>query len=296
MHKKLMLIINPAAGKGGFRQNLADALQILDNGGYRTTLFFTKGPKDATALASKHAHDFDVVACIGGDGTLSEVMSGLAQIDNPPPLGYIPMGTANDIATTLAIPKNDIVGAAKRIMEGNPHPYDLGGFGNDGHFGYIAAFGAFTEVSYSTPQSQKKVLGHLAYVLQGTALLPKIETVQAKVEYDGGVFEGRLVYGSMTNSTSVAGVIRLKEDLVSLGDGMSELVLIKDPGSIEGIGEILTSVLTQQYNSNNLLIVHTKHAKFSFEKPVAWTRDGEAGGEHTELELCNYHAPIQMIF
>jgi len=296
MEKSLMMIINPAAGKGGYKINFAEAMHVLDKGGYRTSLFFTRGPGDASEIAARYAKNFDTVACIGGDGTLSEVMSGLMRVDNPPPLGYIPMGTANDIATTLSIPKNDTVGAAKRILEGTAHPYDVGGFGKEGHFGYIAAFGAFTEVSYSTPQSQKKVLGHLAYVLQGAAQLPKIEAYQARVEYDGGVFEGRLMYGSMSNSTSVAGVIRLKEDMVSLGDGISELVLVKDPGNVEGIGDILTSVLTKRYDSDKLLVTHTRKAKFTFEKPVAWTRDGEAGGEHTELELCNYHAPIQMIF
>lgn len=296
MKKKLMLIINPAAGKGGYKLNLGDALQILDKGGYRTTLFFTEKKGDATEIAEKYSADFDTVACVGGDGTLSEVMSGLMRIKNPPPIGYIPMGTANDIATTLSLPKNDTIGAAKRILQGIPHPYDVGGFGKDDNFAYIAAFGAFTEASYSTPQSQKKILGHLAYVLQGAALLPKVEAFNARVEYDGGVFEGKLMYGSMSNSTSVAGVFKLSEELVSLGDGMSELVLVKDPGNVEGIGEILTSVLTQRYDSDKLLLIQTKHAKFTFEKPVAWTKDGEAGGEHKEIELCNFHAPIQMIF
>ena len=296
MKKKLMLIINPVAGKGGYKLNFGDALQVLDNGGYRTSIFFTEKSGDATEIAAKHAAEFDTVACIGGDGTLSEVMAGLMRVENPPPVGYIPMGTANDIATTLSLPKNDIVGAAKKILEGTPHPYDLGGFGNDGNFAYIAAFGAFTEVSYSTSQAQKKLLGHLAYVLQGATLLPKIEAYNARVEYDGGVFEGKLMYGSMTNSTSIAGVFKLKEDMVSLGDGMSELVLVKDPGNVEGVGEILTSVLTQRYDSDKLLVAHTKRAKFTFDKPVAWTKDGEAGGEHQEIELTNFKAPIQMIF
>lgn len=296
MKKKLMLIINPVAGKGGYKLNLGDALQILDKGGYNTSIFFTEDKGDATNLTIKHAPAFDTVACVGGDGTLSEVMAGLMKIDNPPPVGYIPMGTANDIATTLNLPKNDTIAAAKRILEGSHHPYDLGGFGEDGNFAYIAAFGAFTEVSYSTPQSQKKMLGHLAYVLQGAALLPKVEAYNTRVEYDGGVFEGRLMYGSMSNSTSIAGVFKLRDDLVSIGDGVSELVLVKDPGNVEGIGDILTSVLTQRYDSDKLLVLHTKRAKFSFEKPVAWTKDGEAGGEHREIELKNFHAPIKMIF
>ena len=296
MEKKLMLIINPSAGKGAYKVNLGDALHVLDMGGYRTSLFFTSGPWEATEFAASYAMDYDTVACIGGDGTLSEVISGLMELSSPPPLGYIPMGTANDVATTLGLPKNNTIAAARRIVHGSPHPFDVGGFGDREYFAYIAAFGAFTEVSYATPQSQKKVLGHLAYVLQGALALPKIESYKTRVEYDGGVIEGDFLYGSVSNSTSVAGLVHLRDDLVCLGDGYSELVLVKNPGSLAEFRNIVDSVLYQKYDSDDLLILQTKSAKFSFEKPVAWTRDGEAGGEYQEIELCNYHSPIQFIF
>ena len=294
--KKLMLIINPAAGRGGYKLNLPDALQLLDNGGYRTTLYFTAGRGDATEFAAAHGAEYDVVACVGGDGTLSEVLAGLMRLENPPRVGYIPMGTANDVATTLDLPKNDTVGAARRIVEGAPHPFDVGGFGDDGYFAYIAAFGAFTEVSYATPQDQKKMLGHLAYVLQGMQQLPNIAPIHTIVEYDGGVFEGNVLYGSVSNSTSVAGIVRLPEKMVSLGDGVSELVLVKDPGSVEGFGDIVSSVLSQRFDSDKLLILHTKKAHFYFDKSVPWTRDGESGGEYTDIAVRNIHCPVKLIF
>jgi len=294
--KKLMLIINPAAGRGGYKLNLGEALHILDEGGYRTSLFFTHGPGEAINLAKEHGAEFDAVACIGGDGTLSDVIAGLMHLEKKPHLAYIPMGTTNDVASSLGLPKSNTVAAARCIVNGEPHPFDVGGFGTDQYFAYIAAFGAFTEVSYATPQSQKKILGHLAYVLQGAAQLPKIESVKARIEYDGGVLEDYFIYGSMTNSTSVAGIVRLPEDLVSLGDGKSELVLVKDPGSVEAFSELISSVVSRRFDSECLKIISTTHAKFTFERPVAWTRDGEAGGMHTEIELCNYPAPLQMIF
>lgn len=294
--KKLMLIVNPAAGSGGYKKNFGEALMVLNNGGYTPTVFFTAGPGDGTRLASEIAGNFDTVVCIGGDGTLSEVMAGLMQLDAPPPLGYIPMGTANDVATTLSLPKNDTVAAAERIIAGEAHPYDVGGFGDDRYFAYIAAFGAFTKASYATPQAQKKALGHLAYLLTAMSELPSLEAYNARVEYDGGVIEGKFLYGSMSNSTSVAGVVKLREEMVCLGDGMSELVLVRDPGSVAGFTEIVDSVLSQRFDSENLLILHTRKAKFSFEKPVAWTRDGESGGEFTEIELRNCECPIRLIF
>ena len=296
MKKKLMLIINPAAGRGGFRLNLAEALNLLDNGGFRTTLFFTSGPQDATRFAQEHAGEYDLVACVGGDGTLSEVIAGLMKLEKPPVLGYFPMGTSNDVATTLGLPKNDMLQGARSLLLGQPHPFDVGLFGEDRTFAYIAAFGAFTQVSYATPQSQKKALGHLAYVLQGAAQLPKLESYWTRVEYDGGVLEADLVYGSMSNSTSVAGIVHLPETLVSLGDGMSELVLVKNPGSLEALGELAASMLTQRYDSDCLVILHTQHARFLFDRPVAWTTDGEAGGEHQDIVLSNSRAPIEIIF
>ncbi len=294
--KKLMLIVNPSAGRGGYRYYFGEAMKTLADGGFRTELFFTGGPEDATEFARAYAAEFDAVACIGGDGTLSEVIGGLMKIPNPPPIGYIPMGTTNDVASTIGIPKNDTIGAARRIVEGTPHPFDVGGFGKDRYFAYIAAFGAFTEVSYATPQDQKRALGHLAYVLQGAQQLGKIEKLPVRVEYDDGVFEGELVYGSMSNSTSVAGIVRLRDEMVSLGDGMSELVLVQDPGTIDAYGEMITAVLTRSFDSKYLKVIQTRHARFIFDRPVAWTRDGEDGGKHRELELCNYHAPVRLIF
>ena len=294
--KKLMLIVNPSAGRGGYRYYFGEAMKVLADGGFRTELFFTAGPKEATELAKTYAADYDTVACIGGDGTLSEVIGGLMKIPNPPPLGYIPMGTTNEVASTVGIPKNDTIGAARRIVEGTAHPFDVGGFGKDDYFAYIAAFGAFTEVSYVTPQDQKRALGHLAYVLQGMQQLGKIEKIPVRVEYDDGVFEGELVYGSMSNSTSVAGIVRLRDEMVSLGDGMSELVLVQDPGTLDAYGEMITAVLTRSFDSEYLKVIQTKHARFTFDRPVAWTRDGEDGGKHRELELCNYHAPVRLIF
>ena len=116
------------------------------------------------------------------------------------------------------------------------------------------------------------------------------------VEQDARGIEDDLVYGSLSNSTSVAGIVRLNEEMVGLGDGMSELVLVKDPKTVADFGELVESVLSQRYDSDKLLILHTKKASFHFEKPVPWTRDGEAGGSHQDVELCNYAAPIEFIF
>jgi len=291
-----MLVINPNAGKGGYKSALGEALKTLDNGGYRTTLYFTSGPGEATELVKHFAPKYDVVACMGGDGTLSEVVSGLVTLPSPPPLGYFPMGTTNDVARTLNLPVNDSVSAAMRMLNGKAHEFDVGLFGDDKYFAYIAAFGAFTDIPYVTPQDQKKWLGHLAYVLQGAQQLNKIEPIHAVIEHDNGTVEADFLYGSMSNSTSVAGIMKLPEQLVCLGDGMSELVLVKNPAKISALPMMLESVISQRFDNENVLVLHTKKARFSFDNPVGWTRDGEEGGSFSNIDLSNIPRAVQLIF
>ena len=134
---------------------------------------------------------------------------------------------------------------------------------------------ASAEVSYATPQEAKKQLGEAAYLLGAVKSLSTLKSRRVTVEYDDGVIDGEFLYGSMSNSTSVAGIVKFRKEMVCLGDGESELVLVKDPESIEGFSEIVASVLSQRFDSDKLLILHTKRAKFTFEKPTAGTRDGD---------------------
>lgn len=203
--KKLLFIINPVAGRGMYRQGLGEALFTLHSAGYEPTLRFTTRAGEAIELAQLAA-GCDLVCCLGGDGTLSEVTSGLMRLpaEKRPPVGYFPLGTANDVATTLKLPKNDPAAVARRIAEGAPRAWDIGCFGEDKYFTYVAAFGAFTDVSYETPQQSKQALGHLAYLLEGMNRLPKLPHYRTKVEMDGKTVEGDYIFGGVTNSTSVA--------------------------------------------------------------------------------------------
>ena len=229
--KKLLLIINPKAGRSSYRIGFADVMLTLSQGGYDTTVRFTEGRGDATRFAAMHAKEFDTIACIGGDGTLSEVVAGLMQVDNPPPLGYIPLGSTNDVANTLSLPHN-AVEAAERIVSGTPIPFDVGGFQDDAYFTYVAAYGAFTEVSYATPQNEKAALGYLAYLLHAAGALTKLESIHTRVDYEGGTIEGDILYGGISNSTRVGGAVKLKKGIVSLSDGVFEVLLVPTPKSL----------------------------------------------------------------
>ena len=198
--KRLFFIINPVAGRGMYKQGLGEALFTLHSAGYEPTLRFTTRAGEAIELARLSA-GYDLVCCLGGDGTLSEVTSGLMSLapEERPPIGYFPLGTANDVATTLKLPKNDPAAVARRIAEGSPLAWDIGVFGEDRYFTYVAAFGAFTDVSYETPQQSKQALGHLAYLLEGMNRLPKLPHYRTRVELDSSVVEGDYIFGGVTN-------------------------------------------------------------------------------------------------
>lgn len=283
------------AGKSMYKEGLGEALSILSAGGYETTVRFTEESGHAARLAHDLGEQFDVVACIGGDGTLSEVMEGVVDLEKQPLIGYFPLGTANDVATTLKLPKSNLPAAAERIVNGSPMSFDLGTFGNDGNFTYVAAFGAFTDISYVTPQQEKQALGHFAYVLEGMMRLPKIANVHAKVEYDGGVVEDDFILGGLVNSTSVAGLIHLDPNKIRLNDGLFELTLVRLPKNITEMSQLLKDLINQDYSGPFFKIVPTSYAKFTFPTPVAWTRDGESGGEHTEIEFRNLKNAVKII-
>jgi diacylglycerol kinase family enzyme len=171
---------------------------------------------------------------------------------------------------------------------------DVGCFGDE-HFVYIAAFGAFTGVSYSTPQSAKNALGHLAYVLGGLSVMSQIESRHCHVEFDEGQIEGEYIFGAVTNSTSVAGLVRLPKRLVDLGDGKFEVILVKKPVNLQDLNDIILNIIAQEYNSDAVIMLHTSRVRFTFETPVAWTRDGENGGEHRVIDITNKKQAVRVI-
>ena len=201
-------------------------------------------------------------------------------------LGYIPMGTANDVANTLGLPMRQPQRAVEKILRGEPLPYDVGEMTGVGYFSYVAAFGAFTEVSYKTDQELKKTLGHLAYVIAGLNSLGNIKAFHAVVEYEGGRLEGEYIYGAVSNALSVGGVMKLDRHLVNLSDGKFELLLVQKPLDVLELNAVVTGLMNQDYHhSERLAVLQSSWVRFTFDQEVPWTRDGEDGLAHRTLEL-----------
>ena len=292
MTRKMMLIINPYSGRGLSRIALGTIVSSLCDADYSVTVYFSH-EKTPEELAYERANEYDLVVCVGGDGTLSGVITGLLNSNSTTPVGYIPAGTANDVATSLALSKNPSI-AAKKIIRGTPKPLDVGKF-HDRYFSYIAAFGAFTSVAYSTPQNTKRSIGHLAYVLEGIADVPNIKPRYTIVEYDDKTIEGEFVFGAVTNSTSVAGLIKLNPKRVDLADGEFEIILVKQPLVPADFIDLLSSVAAKTYDGDNVKMLHASKARFIFDEEVAWTIDGEDGGKHKKVEITNCHKAIEII-
>lgn len=295
MPGKMMLLVNPAAGKGGSRAALGDVLEVFCKNGFTPTVYMTQSRGDAPRLVRAHAADYDMVVCLGGDGTLSETISGLMTLPTPPPpLGYIPMGTANDVATTLELPKVPVKAAAA-ITAGKPYALDVGCMNDENYFTYIAAFGAFTDVSYETRQESKQALGLLAYLLEGLNALPKIAPTHARVEWDNGVEEGDFLFCGVTNSTSVAGMVKIDKGIVSLSDGLFEVILVKNPRNIADMSAIARDIMGKKYLDPNVQVLHSRKIRIVCDTPVKWTRDGEAGGVHSDVTLENCPRAVRIM-
>ena len=292
--KKLLLIMNPAAGTKKANPHLPEILSVFARAGYICLTCMTQKRGDGTELAAKYAEWADLIVCIGGDGTFNEVISGVVRAGTETPIGYIPAGSTNDFAASLGLPKN-VIEAAQGIVAGHSMSYDVGCF-QDRYFTYVASFGAFTKTSYATSQSVKNVLGHLAYVLGGIRELTSLHRYHAAVTLDDGSREeGDYIFGAVSNSTSVGGILTLDPKIVDMNDGQFELLLVKYPESMTELAEVIHALTTQKYDSPELVFRSASKLSFTADPGMDWTLDGEyaKGSEHIEIE--NLHSAVRIM-
>ncbi len=285
MARKLLFILNPLSGKAQIKNHLIEILDLFTKNGYEVTVHPTQCGGDARDVVAARGNEYDLVVCSGGDGTLDEVVTGVMQAGITAPIGYIPAGSTNDFAVSLHIPKT-MKGAAQAIMDGRVYPCDIGRF-NGRPFVYIAAFGLFTEVSYETPQGIKNVLGHTAYLLEGVKRLTNIKAYSMHVVGDSIDIEDEFMYGMITNSTSVGGFKNITGKHVKLNDGLFEVTLIKQPKNPVGFQKIISALLESSEKTEDMICFKTSHLEITSRESIAWTTDGEFGGRHSRVEICN---------
>lgn len=293
MGKKLLFIYNPKAGKAQIKSKLADILDIFAEAEYEITVVPTRKRDDARLATAGRSKKYDLVVCSGGDGTLDEVVTGMMQSGFRTPIGYIPAGSTNDFGGSLGLPKN-MVQAAQTIVSGRNFPCDVGSFNTD-TFVYIAAFGLFTDVSYETEQEVKNVLGHMAYLLEGMKRLSAIRSFPMKVSYDDQIIEDDFIFGMITNSTSVGGFKNITGKNVKLDDGVFEVTLIRRPKNPIELNNIMISLVNRDIDMGAMYCFRTDRVVLESKEPVAWTLDGENGGNHERVEIRNLHQAIEIM-
>ena len=291
--KKMLFVMNPYAGTRRANKYLADIVSLFNAGGYEVTIYMTGGPGDASRLVQEHAAKHDVVVCCGGDGTFNEAINGIMKSGCSLPLGYIPAGSTNDFAASLKLPSK-IMEAAQLIVDGTPVSYDIGQFGSR-YFSYVASFGAFTKVSYSTPQNIKNALGHAAYLLESIQELSQIKPIHMRLQLEGEIIEDDFLFGAISNSTSMGGILTLDPKKVDMRDGKFELLLVRAPRNLAEIPECIRAIQSQTYNCSMIKFRSSPSVLATSKQPLVWTLDGERSDAVTNVEIVNHCRVIQLL-
>lgn len=288
-----LLIINPVAGRRKANRLLDKIVDSLSQNAYEAAVFTTTRKGEAIDIVKEHAAKSQRIICCGGDGTLNEVFTGLAMADLQIPVGYIPTGTTNDFARSLKLPKNSskVIDAA---VNGPIRQHDIGAFNQNQYFSYVASFGAFTKASYSTPQWLKNMMGHAAYVFSGILSAADIHSHTLKVIADGQEIAGDFIFGSVSNSTVIAGLVKLPEADISLNDGEFEVMLIRAPKNAKELQAVVGGILRQRYDERHVHFFKASELSFSFAESTAWTIDGEYAGTLETVGIKNLHSMAQV--
>ena len=293
MLKKMLFILNPSAGMRRANRYLVDILNVFNRGGYEVVTHITQSRGDCESVTREQAGRFDTVVCAGGDGTFNEMITGILKSGADVSVGYIPCGSTNDFASSLHLSTN-VVKAAQNIVDGTPQMFDVGRFGQR-YFSYVASFGAFTKTSYTTPQSVKNALGHTAYLLEGIQELSQIRKEHIRMELDGQVVEDDFLFGAISNSTSVGGILTLDPKQVDMSDGKFEILLVRAPRNLTEISECILAVQNQKYNCAMITFRSASSVRVYAAKDMPWTLDGEREDGRECIDVRNLHHAIRFM-
>ncbi|MBQ9511510.1 MAG: diacylglycerol kinase family lipid kinase [Clostridia bacterium] len=292
-----MLIVNPNSGDGIAQNWVYDMIDILSKRYETISVYFSKSQGDIIRYVSANAKGYDAIVCCGGDGTMHETLNGLLACGEKIPVGYIPTGTTNDFAVSHGIPRN-IKAAINLLTDATPHAYDAGMFAGNKAFTYVAAFGAFIDVTYKTPQRDKANFGYLAYIAEGAKRLPDLKPYSLVVETEDRTVTGDFIVGMVTNTRSVGGMDFLMPGQTKemLSDGKLDITLVSYPTTgpefQQTVKELTTAGMPQKY----VLRFSADMVKFTFKGECPeWTTDGEFGGKLSEVVIKAVPGAINLL-
>jgi diacylglycerol kinase (ATP) len=274
--KRARIIYNPTSGREAFKKELPAVLEKFEKAGYETSAHATTGEGDATEAARIAVErKYDIVIAAGGDGTINEVINGLAEQEYRPKLGVIPVGTTNDFARALTIPR-DIQKAVDVILENHTMLLDIGKV-NEHYFINIAGGGKLTELTYDVPSKLKTMLGQLAYYVKGIEMLPSLKPAHVKIEYDGTILEEDIMLFLISNTNSVGGFEKLAPD-ACLDDGYFDLLILRKTNLAEFIRIVSLALRGAHLDDKHVIYAKAKHIIVTPEDKMQLNIDGEYGG------------------
>lgn len=288
-----MLIVNAHAGRRLGEKISNQIVGWFKDGGFSCTLYLTQKIGDGTELVLKYGANFDMIVCVGGDGTLNEVINGLLRADLNTPLGYIPAGSTNDFAGSLDISRSPEK-AVRDIINGQTVKIDTGRLGSK-YFSYVASFGIFTKTSYATPQNMKNTLGRFSYFIEGAKEITDIRAEYLSIETDKQKFEGKYIFGAISNSKSIGGLVKYDNSTVDFSDGILEMMLIKKPDNIGNLCQIMRCLHKKNYNNPYIDFCRASNFKIKTEDKFDWSLDGELERGTKETEIKCVHQKINLI-
>ena len=291
--KKCILIVNPCSGRQKIQTELLDIIKILNENDCEVEVKVTLYHNHAREIAA-NIKNVDMIVCTGGDGTLSQVIAGVIDGQSNIPVGYIPMGSTNDYANTLGLSFKSKE-AIQNIIHGNPQAVDVGQFGKNDFFNYVASFGLFTAASYSTPQASKNIFGNAAYVVSGLAELANAHPYHVKMVANGNTYENDYILGMVLNTTSVGGVLKIKEEDVDLSDGLFEVLLIKNPATIEEWNAVFDGIINCKFTNPVFTFIKTSELEMFFNENISWSLDGEERKTEKSIKIVNLNKKINLI-
>ncbi|MGO2629170.1 MAG: diacylglycerol kinase [Enterococcus italicus] len=294
--KRARVIYNPTSGKETMKKNLADILAILEQAGYEASAFATTPEEHSARNEAKRAAltGFDLVVAAGGDGTINEVVNGIAPLKKRPKMAIIPGGTTNDYARALKIPRDNPKAAAEVILKKQKIKVDIGKT-PESYFINIAAGGHLTELTYEVPSELKSIFGYLAYLAKGAELLPRIKPIKMRLVYDEGEYYGNASMFFLGLTNSVGGFEQIAPD-AKLDDGKFSLIIVKTANIFEII-HLVSLMLNGGKHISDHRLIYTKTSRLEVDVPDKSHRlminlDGEYGGD-APMVFKNLHNHIE---
>lgn len=293
MKEKVLLVINPVAGKGNIQKDIKIIEENLIKCDCEVKSIYTTIEENAEKIVQKNIQDNTIIIAVGGDGTLNEVVNGVTKSEKNIKIGFIPLGTTNDFARTLKVPINKYA-LSQNINNTKEKACDTGSF-NGKYFNYVSAFGIFAETSCSTDRDKKNKFGRLAYLNKGTKdFLEKDETYHLKITTDDRVIEDDFEYGSISNSKYIGGFQLFKDHEVDVDDGKFEVLLIKKTKNKAALLGTYAK-LTMQIRDENVLYFRTSKLEIDTNEKIKWSLDGEAEESTGPIKIENINKNISIL-